>query len=878
MSALNCDESAAAESFWREALRGWTSVTRLPFSAQRPQAPDRHAPSRGRIASTSATISIGEDVLRDYEINLETLLVGALALLLNRLTGEEKVLFGVIADRSFPLVVTIGEDLSALNFLQSLEGLIARFRSRAMVSLSQIRAWSEIKSGEPFFECALVYNSAAASLVESECPLLIDVAKKGASHCALELLYDARSLATDLAERFLMQFTKLVSDIASDPHRPLGAYSALTQWETEKLLVDWNQTKAEVDQHNCIHQLFEQQVARTPSARAVIFRDEELTYAELNQRAERLASHLRDHLGVGPERVVAICMEPSVELMVALLGILKAGGAYLPVDPAFPAERITFMLRDSRAAVILTQSKLNARFDGQPARVIVVDSVLKIAEPPSKTGSGVHDSNVTDRVHSNNLAYLMFTSGSTGTPKAVMVEHRNVVNFFAGMDRVIGTERGVWLAVTSISFDISVLELLWTLTRGFTVVLQAEEDKLIAEGDHSPAAQLRRHHITHLQCTPTLARMLTRLPDTLSAMKSLRQLLLGGEPFPLALANQLCKELPAEIHNMYGPTETTVWSTTFKLSGIEPDAVPIGRPIANTTTYILDQQRRMVPVGARGELYIGGNGVTRGYWDRPELTAERFISNPFSRDPRDRLYKTGDLARYRADGTIDFLGRIDHQVKLRGFRIELGEIESVFGKHPGVQEVAISISETSTGHQQLVAYVVTAPGQRITVRELQIYARQKLPEYMIPAAVVLVDRLPMTPNGKVDRKALDGLVSTNKVHTTNDSASSTDLEATISQVWRDILGLNAIGLHDNLFDLGADSLTVAEAAVNLKEMCKVDVRLTDLFVYPTISALAKYLSRNGDTQNVARSGSERGAVRREVLLSRIRTGADRKGR
>jgi amino acid adenylation domain-containing protein len=638
-----------------------------------------------------------------------------------------------------------------------------------------------------------------------------------------------------------------------------------SQFEIDQALVDWNRTQVAFDSWKSIADLFAERVRLHPEKTAVIFRDRQLSYRELDEQTSRWAAFLRT-LGVGPEIVVAICARRSLEMMLAMVAVLKAGGAYLPLDPAFPAERIAFMLKDSGASVILTQHHLKPRFEAQPATVLALD----LDPIPTVTVDTVSYSG--DRGRS--LAYLMYTSGSSGTPKGVMVENRNVVNFFTGMDRVVGGEPGVWLAVTSISFDISVLELLWTLTRGFTVLVQSDEDKLLSAGEYSVPEQIRRHNVSHLQCTPSYARMLMRSLDALDAMKSLRKLLLGGETLPVSLANELSLNLTAEIHNMYGPTETTVWSTSYKLARHEA-SIPIGRPIANTTIFILDERLHPVTIGAMGELYIGGAGVTRGYWKRPELTAERFVANPFGEEPDDLLYRTGDFASYRPDGVIDFHGRADHQIKIRGFRVELGEIESVLGLHPSVQEVAVIARERKAGDPQLVAYVVLKPGRNSDAKDLQGHARQRLPEYMAPTAVAFLEALPTTPNGKIDRKSLpDPSLTTAAAQRSGTSAS--ELEKEIAAVWQEVLGLETVGLHHNLFDLGATSLTVAEAAASLRYILKRNLRLTDLFAYPTISAFAAYLSHNDEPRGAAASGADRAAARRQAITTRVRAAAVRK--
>lgn len=625
-------------------------------------------------------------------------------------------------------------------------------------------------------------------------------------------------------------------------------------------LFEWNRTEVPFESSKCVHDLFDEQVQRSPEKTAVICRDQTLTYAALHRRAEQLSRRLHK-LGVGPETVVAVSMERSADMVVALLGILKAGGAYLPLDPGFPAERVAFMLKDSNARVILANGSQKDRLSESGAVVVSLDEFDR--------DDNANDTPQVPRSDStpSSLAYLMYTSGSTGTPKGVMVEHRNVVNFFAGMDRVVGTEAGVWLAVTSISFDISVLELLWTLTRGFTVVLQTGKNGLAATGDYSIASQIARHGVTHFQCTPTLARSLTRFPETLSAMKLLKKLFLGGEALALPLANQLKEELSAEIFNMYGPTETTVWSTTYKVEKADRP-VPIGRPIANTSIYIVDEQGMLAPVGAAGELYIGGAGVTRGYWRRPDLTADKFVANSFEPERREMLYRTGDLVRYLENGEIEFIGRTDQQVKIRGFRIELGEIEAILGTHPAVHEVAAVVRRDQADNPQLAAYVVAKPGLSITASELKAHARRKLPEYMMPALITFLDAMPLTPNGKTDRKSLPAPVFSAIGLSAENGHTSTELEATIVELWKDALGLDNVGLQVNIFDLGANSLSVAEVATSLRQKLKREIPLTDFFAYPTIAALAAHLGKGAGADGTAASHRNRGLARREALLAR----------
>ncbi len=658
-------------------------------------------------------------------------------------------------------------------------------------------------------------------------------------------LFDAGTI-----EQMLGHFATLLETVTTTPERGIGFLPMLTPQGKSLLLSNWNATTVEYPKNTYIHTLFERQAARTPEATALVFNDRELTYAELDRRADAMAARLRAR-GAGPETVVALCAERSLDMMIGLLGILKAGAAYLPLDPAFPADRLAFMLEDSQATVLVTQSRLRSVFADRVSVVCIDDegadtalndhSLAKIANPSSE-----------------HLAYVLYTSGSTGRPKGVMVSHRNVVNFFTGMDPLVGATPGVWLAVTSISFDISVLELFWTLTRGYKVVILADQAGFKTAGEQRPAAetirsideQIARHGVTHLQCTPSFARLLTQLPDTLAALRPLRRLLVGGEALPADLAVSLSEAIDGELINMYGPTETTVWSTAHRVKtrDLRAGTVEIGRPIANTQVYILDAHRQPVPTGVYGEVYIGGDGVARGYWNRPELTDERFVRNAFSHDPDARLYRTGDLARYRADGVIEFLGRADHQVKVRGHRIELGEIEAVLALHSGVRQSVVVVRTDHTDAGQIVAYVVADP----TVGDqhpdaLTDYLRGKLPEHMVPEAFVFMEALPLTPNGKIDRNALPAPVkktapaaSASSVPADN-TTSLSDREQVIAGIWKDILGVEAPGANDNFFDLGGRSLQIVQVKNRLHEALGRDLPVTTLFQYPTIRSLADFL-------------------------------------
>ncbi len=597
---------------------------------------------------------------------------------------------------------------------------------------------------------------------------------------------------------------------------------------------------------NTVARMIEDQAARTPDAVAVISSGRRLTYRELDKRSNQLARYLQ-HLGVGPEVLAGIAVERSLEMIVGLLAILKAGGAYVPIDPGFPQQRIAMMIEDSQAHVILATERTKALLPEIASSVVLIDSDLsEVATKPAN--------HVTSATDGENLAYVIYTSGSTGKPKGVMVEHRNVLNFFAGMDEAIGASPGVWLAVTSISFDISILELFWTLARGFQVVIHGDE------GTQTIPGEIRNFRITHMQCTPSLAQMIAIHPEGYASLGCLEKLLLGGEALPLALARRLRQVFHGEMYNMYGPTETTIWSTTSRI-GKEPSAISIGKPIKNTQVYVLDPKLQPVADGETGELFISGDGVVRGYWQRPELTAGRFLDDPFLRG--NRMYRTGDIARFLPDGDLEFLGRADFQVKLRGFRIEIGEIEAVLENLRDVAQAVVVAREMKSGgnleDKRLVAYVVPKAGASLEIANPRAALSAALPEYMVPSNFVLLDALPLTANGKIDRNALPMPVVDAPEPMT--ALPTNELERTITAVWKEALGVEHVGMQTNFFDLGAHSLMVAEVHIQLQQSLGKEISLVDLFQYPTVSALAAHLGGQQATPQATNRAGRRLAAR-----------------
>jgi amino acid adenylation domain-containing protein len=637
-------------------------------------------------------------------------------------------------------------------------------------------------------------------------------------------------------------------------------HSSLAEGEMDRLLSKWNQTQMPYAEDTCIHQFFEAQVARTPDLIAVVFKEVEWTYRELNIRSDALAMSLKS-AGIGPGSLVGVALHRSPELVAALLAVLKAGAAYVPLDPSYPPQRLGLMLEDARPALVIASRHTAQIIPKSTCLTLHVEDfdVPSVVQGVMKSGAS-----------SSDPAYVIYTSGSTGKPKGVVVTHRNVANFFAAMDAIIGVEPGVWLAVTSVSFDISVFELFWTLARGFSVVMQEEGQLASTSGlAYSLPEQMHRHRVTHLQCTPSLASILTRDPKTLDALRPLRRLIVGGEALPLDLARKLSLAISGEMFNVYGPTETTIWSTACRIEH-NVERILIGHPIANTQLYVLDSMRQVVPIGEPGELYIGGAGVAAGYLRQPELTGERFVTNPFSNDAG-LLYRTGDIVRYEHDGSVEFLGRADQQIKIRGFRIELGEIELVLRKHPHIRDAVVVVRKdvNNENDKRLVGYVIADGREVITGWELREWLRGQLPETMVPSTVMLVEGFPQTPNGKVDRNALP------EPETNTDpelEPASNDLEESIAAIWADVLDVPTVSVTRGFFDLGGHSLLMAEVHDQIQDKIGVQVPLIELFHHPTVRSFATYLTQKSAV-NSASNGTARGQLRQK---SQMRRAAGRK--
>jgi aspartate racemase len=841
-------------AYWKQELAGAPAVLELPTDKPRPAT----LSFRGATESFQLPARLLERLKalgREQQATLFMVLEAAFMALLHRYTGQEDIIVGTpISGRTCSETENlIGLFLNTLLLRakfgerESFLSLVQQVRQRALGAyahpdlpfehLVAELAPDRDPSRMPLFQVMfIVHNSEGVSQVSKVSGN--HELETGTSKFDLTMILSetAKGLdglieySTDLFEpatirRLAGYYARLLEAGVADPELSIAELPMLPEAERRQLLVEWNDTAAEIPGKTlCVHQLIEAQAARTPDQVALICDERELTYSELNFRANQLAQQLAA-LGVGPDTLVGVYIQRSIDMVVGMLAILKAGGAYVPIDPSYPSARIALVIEDSHLGFVLTTEQNRANLPASPARIVSIDGDAKAIAAHSPAAVHAY-------ARKNNLAYVIYTSGSTGKPKGVMVEHRNVVNFFAGMDRILGTDAGTWLAVTSISFDISALELLWTLTRGYKVVIHGEgnTDKIPAE--------ILRYSVTHLQATPSLYRALASDPASLQALGKLKKILIGGEALPAALIAALRQNFSGEILNMYGPTETAIWSTVYRVEE-QRNNIPIGKPIVNTQVYILDSQMQLVPPGGIGHLWIGGDGVVRGYLNRPELTAERFVKDPFRAEGR--IYRTGDLARFLPDGDLEFMGRADFQVKIRGFRIELGEIEALLEAQPGVAQGVVVAREDLHADKILAAFFVAKSGQSVKLDALRAALEAALPAYMVPTHFIQLERLPLTANGKIDRNALPPIAVQTGPSAEAGEAPRGEFETALAGAWSEALGLKRISRQDNFFRLGGHSLAALKIAFRTQQEFKVDFPLQVFVQYPVLSEQAKRL-------------------------------------
>ena len=893
---LRKQDQAAAEAFWRERLRG--------FPAPTPLVVDRPTPSRSDGLArciemeirlpTRSTMAL-RALAQAHGLTLNTLVQGAWALLLSRYSGEDDVLFGATVSgrppdlegsgsmiglfiNTLPVRVRVPPHATVLPWLKELQVQQAELHQYEYSPLVQIQGWSDVPRGTPLFDSLLVFENYPAETIaaRAEGSLRVEDVQSveqtnypltlvaGADErLLLRILYDVGRFAAATIDRMLGHLQSILESMAAHPEQELRAIPLLTTAERRQLLVEWNQTASSYPRERLVHQLFEAQVRLAPQATAVRCSGRNVTYDELNRRANRLAHYLQKR-GVRPDVPVGLCLERSLDLIVAAIGVLKAGGAYLPMDPEYPAERLAFMLRDARAPVVLTQSHISPRLGGHEAEAIALDSDWgALAQEP--------DTNPASTASLRNLAYIIYTSGSTGRPKGVEIEHDGLLNLVFWHRRaftVSSADRSTQVAGPG--FDASVWELWPYLTTGACICIADAETRA------SPA-QLRDWLVAEditISFLPTpLAESVLSLPWPDGPV--LRCLLTGGD----RLHHYPDPSLPFALVNNYGPSEDTVVTTSCPVfpQRQADGAPPIGRPIANTQVYILDSHLQPVPVGVPGELYVGGIGLARGYLDRPELTSERFISLPPTLLPEatslsspaeaqgdvpynavrntgsamrntqhatrntpsaPRLYRTGDLVRYLPDGSIEFLGRIDDQIKIRGFRVELGEIEAVLREHPAVNEAVVVAREETPGDKRLVAYIVPRAGAQPDAPTLRSFLQERLPSHMVPATVLTLEALPLTPNGKVDRRALPAPEWRGRTPEAAYASPRTPVEEMLAAIWSQVLGVERVGAHDNFFELGGHSLLATQLVSRIRDALQVDLPLRALFEQPTLAGLA----------------------------------------
>ncbi|MEL7407802.1 MAG: amino acid adenylation domain-containing protein, partial [Cyanobacteria bacterium J06558_2] len=660
--------------------------------------------------------------------------------------------------------------------------------------------------------------------------------------------YEANRFTPETIDRLAQQFSTLVESVVHNTEATVEELNILNHQQRHQLLVEFNDNEVKYSQAECLHQLFEAQVSKTPNNTALVYNSEQLTYDELNQQAEKLACYLQQ-LGVTAESIVGLYIERSHLPIIGLLGILKAGGAYLPLDSALPPEGLAFRLEDAGVSVVLTQRSLEAKIPSDIVQSICLDTDWEAI-------TGLQQNNLKHQVKSDNLAYTIYTSGSTGTPKAVAVEHKQIVNYVHSIiERLDFLPGASFATVSTLAADLGNTMLFPALCTGGCLHLVDQE---IAADPQAFAQYCQDHPIDYLKIVPShLSALLASSPT--AEFLPRKKLILGGEASNWQLIAKVRQQQPeCQILNHYGPTETTVGVLTYPIQAIaskESTTVPIGKPLPNNQVYILDDQLKLVPLGVSGELYIGGVQVSRGYLNRPELTQERFIPNPFLNQQPDlepqQLYKTGDLVKYLTDGNIEFLGRIDRQVKIRGFRIELGEVESRLGEHEGIQSVTVVADERALNNKRLIAYVVTRDEFRqlhqrqdsAIASELRSFCLTRFPEYMIPAAFIVLKALPLTANGKIDYQALPDPEQARSQLSQNYVAPRSSLEEKLAEIWSEILNLKRIGVHDNFFELGGHSLLVTQLLAKVRASCEIDLPLKVLFDAPNIADLAEKIEK-----------------------------------
>ncbi|MBE9215239.1 amino acid adenylation domain-containing protein [Plectonema cf. radiosum LEGE 06105] len=905
-----------SETFWRKNLAGFLSPTPLILDKKlKSSIKPNSSNQKQEIQLSSEITSKLQDFAKNHQLTINTLIQAAFALMLSRYSGESDVVFGVTSSgrpttlvnseymvglfiNTLPLRVNVDGKQSLLPWLQQLQKQQIELQQYEYTPLVEIQRWSDIPRSLPLFESIIVFeNYPVETTVKSAIkdlklqnistteqnnyPLGLYVVVD--SRITLRILYDSCRFDNGTISRILNHLQTLLAGILFDSEQILSELPLLTPAEQQQLLIEWNNTNREYS-HICIHQLIETQAEQTPEKIAVEFESLQLTYQQLNQKANQLAHHLKS-IGVETQTKIGIYLQRSEKILITLLAILKAGGTYIPLDPAFPQQRLIYMIEDSGVNILITESgtsPLTPLLDKERGIIVInLDTQWELISQQTS-------SNLPPQTTPENLAYIIYTSGSTGKPKGVQIMHKSLVNCLESMQQQPGiTSKDTLLSVTTLSFDIAALELYLPLITGARLIIASKETTTDAT---LLKQKLDDNQVTIMQATPATWRLL--LTAGWLGNQQLK-ILCGGEALDKHIAAELINR-GQELWNLYGPTEATIWSSVTQITGdFINDSVAIGKPINNTQFYVVDDYLQLVPIGVVGELYIGGVGLASGYLNQPQLTAQRFVENWFSieelglinrsvseacrdsdikcglgvspsgatfqerdaegaekrkcRESKDsKLYKTGDLVRYLASGNLEYLGRVDNQVKLRGFRIELGEIESVLSQHPLVKQAVVSLYKSQNKNQddqRLIAYLIAQ--EEVSITQLRQFLQGKLPGYMIPSDYMMLEEFPLTPNRKVDRKALP-LPGQSRPKLENYVLPSSEIEREIAEIWQQVLKIEKIGIHDNFFDLGGHSLLMVKVHSQLREKFSYNISLVEMFRHPTINALVNYFSNKGD--------------------------------
>ncbi|MEG4227988.1 amino acid adenylation domain-containing protein [Microcoleus sp. N9_B2] len=867
---LESEETAIGKEYWRKLNLESLDCLTLPWEKQ--NSASEFQPLVERVEIRGDLLNRLEAIAQKHQSDISTFLLTCWQILIWRLTRQPNLIVGVTGNgRKYE---ELEHSLGLLSTYLPLhcdlqdEFSFAEVWRQVELNLKDIHTWQEYFTWEETlesdksnaflpicFECETEpekYGESGVSFFldrQDAClePFKLKLSCLSRGNCLItDFCYDPALFEAEDIKRLSKHFQALLESAVKSPQIPISQLNILSDRDRHQLLIDFNQTQKDYPTDKCVHQLFEEQAERTPDSIAVVFESEQITYRELNDRTNQLAHHLQN-LGVEPEAIVGICVDRSLETIVGMLGILKAGGAYLPIDPATPVDRKALMLEDAQVKVLLAQQRLIESLPKTQANIVCIDRDI-----PTVSAS------YTPPVSTDNLAYVIYTSGSTGIPKGVAIEHRQLLNYLYAIQERLNLPSGASFAtVSTFAADLGNTAIFPALCFGGCLHIISQER---ATDPEALGEYFSRNPIDCLKIVPSHLAALLNSSQPKSILPG-KRLILGGEAANRSLIKILRNLAPScSVFNHYGPTETTVGVLTYQVefdkTGCDFETVPLGLPIANTRIYILDSYLQSVPIGVPGELYVGGDNLARGYLNRPELTAEKFIRNPFDTQAKTRLYKTGDLARYLPDGNIEFIGRIDSQVKIRGFRIELGEIEAVLGQHPDIAQAVVVAPEDEMAQKRLVAYLISEQKPAPSSSELRRFLATKLPEYMVPWAFVMLKSLPLTPNGKIDRRSLPEPDEMRPELTENFVAPRTNIEEVLAAIWAEVLKLEKVGIYDNFFELGGHSLLATQVISRVRQAFQVELPLHRLFESATVAdfavAIAQKQVEQTDSEMLAR--------------------------